>query len=452
MRRRLSLSLCLAAGAAAVAAPGAVAAPPPNDAPSGATAFETFTAENGTPAEQQATARLAEATADAGVPSCLGAGSFARTVWFSVPAAAKGRELKVEGTGSTTAVPDLAVFVQPAGATGPVTAEPNVCGGPGTGSADAGGEPAAAVALRVPPGQAVLVQVGRRAEQGGEDVLLSLAQTELDLPPGPAGDRAGDAPRVTAGVPADVALGGATITEEDPAQPACSSLGSVWRRFDAPAARAYAISVDGPAASTLTVHAGAAPTGDNALACTDRESSAGPIAVSINGTPGTPLWIRVGADRPANDAAGRLLIADAGPTSPSLPGPSPAPGLSPAPGPVPVVPPSDGRGPVRPPVAARRTRLFFSRFGGSARKRARTKTIVVRLRTVNGTVSRISAVLVGPRGRVYAAGRRTKALRGKGTLTIKRSRRYVRGVYRLRILGRVGARPLRSTGRIVLAR
>src|SRR3954447_6910815 len=92
----------------------ALAAPPSNDVPGGSAAglFMPFTAENGTPTLLQATAELAEATPDAGVPRCLGPTSFARTVWYRLPEYQVGTEVTLEASGRTLSVLDLAAFVQ----------------------------------------------------------------------------------------------------------------------------------------------------------------------------------------------------------------------------------------------------------------------------------------------------------------------------------------------------
>src|SRR3954447_15759925 len=101
--------------AMALTAAPAQAARPSNDVPGGAAAglFMPYAAENGTPTLLQATAELAEATPDAGVPRCLGPSSFARTVWYRLPASPVTTEVTLEATGRTLDVVDLAAFVQP---------------------------------------------------------------------------------------------------------------------------------------------------------------------------------------------------------------------------------------------------------------------------------------------------------------------------------------------------
>jgi hypothetical protein len=216
---------------------GAAASPPANDAPASAAEFATYTAENGTPSELQAVAELADAGPDRGVPRCLGPRSFARTVWYRIPAAGTPRELSVEASGRTLDVLDLAAFVQDADAApGALTTDqPNACAGAGAGGADAAEEPTAGVGLRVPAGHAVLLQVGRRGQRGTPDqerAVLSLAQTALSERPSPPGDVATAATtRVRVGRDIRVPLGGATLTGEDPAEAVCPSLASVWRRF-----------------------------------------------------------------------------------------------------------------------------------------------------------------------------------------------------------------------------
>src|ERR671911_1007172 len=113
MAARPSLPLAAVAAALLLPAPGAQAAPPANDLPSGAAPFAPYTAANGTPVEQQAIAELAEATPDPRLVRCLGDDSFERTVWFVVPAATVASELTVDASGRTLDPIDVAAFVQP---------------------------------------------------------------------------------------------------------------------------------------------------------------------------------------------------------------------------------------------------------------------------------------------------------------------------------------------------
>ena len=79
----------------AALAPAAAAAPPGNDTPTSAGAFEVYRALNGIPTERQAIAELAEATPDPGVLQCLGSNSFMRTVWYRIPATQTPRDLTI---------------------------------------------------------------------------------------------------------------------------------------------------------------------------------------------------------------------------------------------------------------------------------------------------------------------------------------------------------------------
>jgi hypothetical protein len=272
-----------------------------------------YTAENGTPGELQAIAELAEARPDAGVPRCLGSRSFARTVWYRIPAADTARELSVEASGQTLDVLDLAAFVQDEGASASAlsTDDPNACAGAGSGGADASEEPTAGVGLRVPAGHALLLQVGRRGSPGpaaDERAVLSLAQTAVPDGPTPAGDVAtARTPRIRAGRDVSVPLGGATLTAEDPAQPACPSLGSVWRRFVPRRSGTHVVTATGAAAGTLTVFSGTRPADGDAFGCVNREGR-GALSLPVRVSAGTPLWIRLGSDRPADDAEATLRV------------------------------------------------------------------------------------------------------------------------------------------------
>lgn len=215
-------------------ATAALADPPPNDAPGAAEEFQAVTAANGTPDERQAIAELRDATADAGVPRCLGRESFARTVWFRVPAADAAREVQIEASGRTTDVVDLAVFVQPVGGTN--TGEPNACAGAGAGGAEASEEPSSGVVLRVPGGRSLLVQAGRRgtpASSEDERAVLSLAVRDLPAVPPAPGDRA------DASTPA-IGMGTAQVvarrSDDDRGGPGAAAVPVARRRLAAPRA------------------------------------------------------------------------------------------------------------------------------------------------------------------------------------------------------------------------
>ena len=414
----------LLAGLLALVLPAAAqAAPPPNDAPSSPGSFDPVTAENGTPTELQAIVELAEATPDAGVPSCLGSSSFARTVWLRVPEHPAPREMTVEATGETLEVIDLAAFVQPQGAPAPVLAEPNQCAGAGAGGSDAAEEPTSAVSLRIPANRSVLVQVGRRGPVSSPDAeraLVTLAQASLGVLPVPAGDQAFSAPSAPNGR-SRVPLGGATLTEEDPAQPVCPALGSVWRRITPGGSGSRTISADGRSVATLSVFEGDRPTGESALDCVNRETR-GDLQMRVRAQRGRPLWIRIGTDRPNSSALASLtvgpgeVVVDGGPG-----GSDPTPG-----GPGAGLP--DSCWATRPA----RARVRGSSFSGSARAFSRRRTLELRVRLTGSPVCDVDVQLRGPRGRVYAVARAVR-LSGSERLSLVRVRRYAKGTYRLRV-------------------
>ena len=428
-----------------LAAPGAAqAAAPANDAPGAAVEFAAVTAENGTPTERQGIAELVEATGDPGVPSCLGAGSFDRTVWFRVPVAAAPRELSVEASGRTTAVLDVAAFVQPEGATAPVVGEPNACAGVGSGGADASEEPTAGVSLRVPAGRSVLVQIGRRGPRAGaedERAIVALNARNLPATPAPAGDVADDAtPALGAGT-TQVALGGATITQEDPAQPPCPALGSVWRRVLPGSTGPLNVVAGGAQVGTLAAFSGERPTGENAVACVNREKTAGELVLPVDATRGVPLWIRLGTDRPATDATGTLALAAGPPVLDGGPGGGQPIAAIFKSGVIPVVTPGSkkpaatcpalGRAP-RP--GRRDTRVRFSAVSGKASDRNRSRKLTVRIARLTGKRRSGRIVLVGPCKRIYARSTFGALRTGRRiTLTRLAGRALVKGTYRLQV-------------------
>src|SRR5918994_174147 len=255
MAARPSLPLAAVAAALLLPAPGAQAAPPANDLPSGAVPFAPYTAANGTPVEQQAIAELAEATPDPRLVRCLGDDSFERTVWFVVPAATVASELTVDASGRTLDPIDVAAFVQPEIVAPPppppepapppppaTTAQsginhtvPNACAGLGDGGAASAEEPGSAVSVRVPPNPPVLIQVGRRGRRGlpdDERAVLSLRVAPIATFFPVLGDRAEPlTPVVRARRPTPVPLANATITADDPPPPAGPRPRPRWRRL-----------------------------------------------------------------------------------------------------------------------------------------------------------------------------------------------------------------------------
>lgn len=298
----------LAAGAALLAAPAvAYAAAPANDAPGGAAEFEAFTAGNlpdgETAAEQQGVADLSEATADKGVARCLGRLSFAKTVWFKIPASDAPQHVRIEASspsGGTSEVPDLALYA---------SARPRLaqaCDGPAAGERSSS---AAGVEARLRAGVSGLVQVGRSAGQSEAAVVASLRTTPIEAAgKAPAGDVARKAPRAAIGTTGRVTLGGATLTAEDPAQPACPAAATVWRRTAITRAGRHRVVVRGGAAGSVTAFVGARPTADNAKACANRRTATGAIALTLRVKRGQTLWTRIGADAPAAGAKAKLRV------------------------------------------------------------------------------------------------------------------------------------------------
>ncbi len=413
--------LILTAAALLVLPATAVAAPPANDAPAGATEFEAFTAGNlpagQTAAERQGVVDLSEATADAGVPRCLGPVSFAKTVWFRVPAAPVTRLVKIEASspsGGTGEIPDLALFVGAAG--GAQTAEAQSCDGAAVGALSTS---AAEVDARVPAGRDVLVQVGRSGGQAEQRLIASLRTTDLPATAAPAGDVATAAPALRIGSGEGVPLTGATLTEEDPAQPACPAPATVWRRARAPARGTYRITVKGPAAGTLTAFVGARPTADGARACVNRANAGGPLVLPVALRRGATLWTRLGTDNPADGASAAVVIK---------------------------------RPPARLGVALATPRLRSLR--ALTRRRGQ---IAIRIRTEGQAVRGIRVTLGRRvRGRFRGVSRRTTAnaiaAGGSKTVRVLLRGRARPGTYRIVAAGRAGSTPVRATKTLRLRR
>jgi hypothetical protein len=414
----------------ALVLPGtAVAAPPANDAPGAAAAFEPFTAENGTPGEQHGSAEFFEATPDPGVPRCLGGMSFERTVWFRVPEGQSPQEVTVEAAGRTLDVVDLAAFVQPPPG-GPLqTLEPNACAGIGAGGSDAGEEPTSAVTLRVPALHPVLIQVGRRGTRAApedERALVSLevlALSAIASPPGDVADRS--TPQASASRPTAVPLAGATLTGEDPAQPACPSLGSVWRKFTPGRSGRRLVSSSGSGVETLTVFAGSRPTGENALDCVNREGR-GTLEMAVPVKRRRPVWVRIGTDRPANGATASLRVEPGENATVIDGGPG---GYDPTPG-----GPAGGFPNACLNTRVERARITGPSLGGPAGAFNRFRRVPIAIRVRGASVCDAEVKLFGPRGHLFARGRAVR-LTGRSTVHLPRLRTFRRGRYRLAVTG-----------------
>jgi hypothetical protein len=406
--------LCVLAAAAPAAAEL-----PPNDSPFTPGAFTPFTAESGTPRELQAIAELADATVDRGVPRCFGAESFRRTVWYRVEPSLGPMEVTVEAMGSTLDTVDLAAFVQPEGATTPVLDEPSACGGADAGGAGVGADATSGVSLRVPINHAVLIQVGRHGPlltRDQERAVLAL-DTEPFFEISPSGDHAAAAPKLPSRRAKVVPLEGATLTEEDPAQPACQALGTVWRRLVPKRSGRRLISADGGSLRTLTVFEGDRPEGGNAVDCVNRDDS-GPLQMSVRTHRRRPLWIRLGTDRPTPGSEAVLSAAPStrrvvdGGTGGSDPTPGgPAGGL---------------------PAGCVRSSLPLARVSGSISLGSGVVTLALRVR--KRPICDAELVVEGPRGRIYAHTR-VRKIKGRRTLRLGAVRRLKKGRYHLQLVG-----------------
>jgi hypothetical protein len=428
------IAAALTATAPAAAAPAtATAAPPPNDAPTAPQGFTQVTAENGTPQDQQAIAELAEATPDRNVPRCLGPQSFARTVWFVVPPASTPQEIDVEASGRTLDVVDLAAYVQGPNAdpTKPTTNPPNACAGIGSGGADEADEPSSGVTLRVPAGRATLIQVGRRGTPKSADDERALLSLDARATPSPSAPLPGDiadlaTPSVHTQAPTSIPLATATLTGEDPAEPPCPSLGSVWRRYVPKVGGPRLIGVSGNEAATLTIFSGAKPTTASALDCVNRVGR-GELQMKVPTKTRRTLWIRIGTDRPPDRSSASLTVQPAGSASVVDGGPA---GFDPT---------SGGPGGGFPSDCAKADASAASLSGpvlrGKAKQLNRAGRLRFKINLKKGPVCDATIELTGPHGQPYAATRTIRLKGGRHTVSLRRFGRLVRGGYRIRITG-----------------
>src|SRR3954468_1443921 len=423
-----------------IAAPAATAraAPPPNDGPDGATVFEPVTAADGSPRDFQALADLTDASPDPGVPRCLGPASFQRTAWFRVPAMETPQDITVEAAGRTLAVADLAAFVQPAGVLAPLRRQPNACSGVGAGAGDAAEEPTSGVTLHVPARRSVLIQAGHRGAAGppgDEQLVLSLDARPLPLTQQPAGDVAGartPRARATGRRSTLVDVAHSTITEDEPADPVCPSLGSVWRRLVPKRSGPQLITARGRFATTLAVYSGRLPTADTELDCVNRVTT-GEMQMNVRARRGRTLWVRIGSDDAPGGARVKLrvenganrFVVDGGPGGFDPPTGGPAGGL---------------------PSSCERSRPARARVRGPRlRGGARGAIVPVQVAVRGSAICDVEAELVRG-GHVYATGVATR-LHGRATLRLLRTRAVHRGRYRLRVtaIDELGRRvPVRS--------
>jgi hypothetical protein len=424
--RRRAVAVALAASIIS-AAPAWAQQPPGNDAAANAAPFEPYTAADGRPEDLQATAEPAAATPDAGVPRCLGPGSFERTVWYRVPAEPVPRLIRVEAFGRTLDLVDLAGFVQPAGVTAP--AIPNVCDGEGAGGGDAGEEPTSGIALRVPAGRDLLVQAGRRgAPKAPEDeiALLSLDTTRLPAVPPPPGDLADSTtPKLRSTKATFLNLRGATVTDEDPATPNCPALGTVWRRYDPGSSGLRRFSVTGAPATTLAVFRGTVPQPGNALDCINR-SGFGSMQLRVRVKRGQPIWLRVGTSATSGNLGGLLRVLDGG-TRVIDGGPG---GFDPTPG-----GPGGGLPDACDRAFAENARITGPKLGGRVKRDKRRRVLPVKVRVRRSSVCDATLTLVGPHDEVFARAYVSR-LHGRPTVRLRLERPLERGRYHLRVSAR----------------
>jgi hypothetical protein len=223
----------------------------------------------------------------------------------------------------------------------------------------------------------------------------------------------------------------ATITEEDPVQPACPSLGDVWRKVVPTQSGPQLIRAGGTDAATLTVFSGASPTADNALDCVNR-AGRGAIEMVVPAKKGKPLWLRLGIDQPGIGAAASLFagpgagtfVVDGGPG-----GSDPTPG-----GPGGGLPDDCSK------ADAERASITGAPFGGKVKQLNKRGALTIPITLNRGPVCDVTVALVGPRGHMYASGRMLRLKGGRLRVRLSRVGRLARGGYRLQVtaLSRLG--------------
>ena len=408
--QRLFRPLLVAVVATLVIAPSAVAAPPANDGPAAPSPFEPYNTQLGPSDDRQGIAELAEATPDVGVPRCLGAKSFARTVWFRVDPASTAREVTIEASGRTLEVVDLAAFVH--NGVHPNTSRPNACVGSGSGGETSAEDRMSSITLHVPAGLPVLVQVGRRGPaESADDERAVLWMTETPLAnANPPGDRADSStPRIPRrGGRLTVPLGGATTSFDDPAAPECPSAGGVWRRMKPARSGRLTFSVSGHHAGALAVFSGKRPSSRRLVGCVDREGK-GPLVLPVKVRKGRWLWTRIGTDRPPAEATVKLSVRKKTARD-RLSGGS--------------------------CLGAPRPLVRGELIGAPVvKERNRTRRLSVRLRVSSGPVCQARMTLIGPKGRTYGRASVFNVSGAGQVVSLRRTRRLARGRYVLKTNG-----------------
>jgi hypothetical protein len=218
----------------------------------------------------------------------------------------------------------------------------------------------------------------------------------------------------------------------------------MWRRIVPKGPGWLLVGVRGNSASTLVVFDGRRPGGDNALDCVNRAGS-GALRMRVLGRAGRPLWVRIGADKPSPGAEATLTVADGTDAVVVDGGPG---GFDPTTG-------GPGGGLPNACSSARTASASIAgpRLAGKPKTLNRRHKLPVKLTVHQGPVCDVTAQLVGPRGRVYAVGRKAALLTGKRVLAMRRTRSLVKGSYHVTVTavselgGRVTVRT-RVSGRL----
>ena len=186
------------------------------------------------------------------------------------------------------------------------------------------------------------------------------------------------------------------------------------------------ITVTGARVSTLAVFSGARPTEHNGLDCVNR-AHYGSLQMRVRTRARRPLWIRLGADRPPDDAEAKLRVEPAGDAVVIDGGPG---GFDPTTG---------GPGGGLPAVCSRadleRSLVAGPRIRGGARALSRRRSLSFRIAVRGHPLCDVELALRGPRGRIYAVGQ-SVFLKGRRVVRLRRTRQLAKGVYRLEVSAR----------------
>jgi hypothetical protein len=223
-----------------------------------------------------------------------------------------------------------------------------------------------------------------------------------------------------------VDLAGATITGEDPAQPPCPSLGTVWRRLTPGGDGKRVISVTGSAATTLAVFSGRRPTGDSALDCVDRRTR-GALQINAPVEKGKPLWVRVGVDRFEGDEEATVTVRNGDRANVINGGPG---GFDPTP-----LGPGGGLPSLCENADATRSAVGGPRLRGRAPDFNQFVDVPLPLTITGGPICDATLKLFGPRRGLYARGRYVVLRPRTATIGVPRQRTFVPGRYRLQTRG-----------------